>query len=715
MWQADRVPKAETDPNLGYYMPGWIHRAAHQDAVDSILIPLGLRRRVRSEGKLFRNIDRWTLSFFAQEMLEWSKMNPGRFPTRKLVRKWVETANSSTLSEIVKEIYGPNVEANMCEPHILIAATPNHLTRRMAKALRGGAYHEALHTAYDVREDITFDEVWPVVEANWGLIDDWSKYADTVFFWMNEFADVKNEQRGIIQYPGIEPYLRAVHDFRIEEELTEINKLKAAGKYRPNSHSFAVKTFRYLSFGYDSSTQRKGMDFALEEDPKAVAYVTHGPMAKYTKLARQQWELPRSAKIDLAMRLVATFRNQGLIQPNGILADLLRREQDKITWGHCRIRSGGDGGSASGEGSGTGSGWGDAGSSIAEDALNPPQHLDTIQAVSTGVSNQTGDTPTAMTYDHDKVYIIPPSEGGVGHDRNVALKLTREVRRDITFYRSRLRTLVKAQEITGEHHGLPEGLDISDECLIDTRIDILEGKYPSKAYFNKDEQIDVSTAVYMLMDQSSSMSDRKVDACKIALSVVEAASDLGCPTMASGFYSSDFDSNRHRRWSDSYYGNAAEGDKDLAKNHHRPWGVRHEVFKTWDEKQQHIRWRFANYRAAGGTPMADGIQFALNAIQERREGHRIMFVVTDGMPDPGTTEMIQNLLVQAKGLGIIVVGCGFGSGASYVQTLFEESVWDVSVEQIPRKLIRKLNKLLDFRGTLHRGKRSNQRIVPKRG
>jgi len=320
-----------------------------------------------------------------------------------------------------------------------------------------------------------------------------------------------------------------------------------------------------------------------------------------------------------------------------------------------------------------------------------------------------------MTYDYDRVYIVPPSEGGIGHDRNVALRLTRQVRRDITFYRSRLRTLVKAQEITGEHHGLPDGLDISDECLVDTRIDILDGKYPTKAYYDKEEQIDVSTAVYMLMDMSSSMSNRKVGACKIALSVIEATSDLGCPTMASGFYSTDGDPQLHRRWADSYHGNAAGGDEDLARNHYRPWGVRHEVFKTWDEKQQHVRWRFANYRAAGGTPMADGLQFALQALQERREGHRIMFVITDGTPDPGTMDLIHALLAQAKSLGITVVGCGFGHGAQYVESLFDESVWDADISQIPRKLVAKLNKLMDFRGTLLRGRRSNSRIVPQRG
>ena len=715
---AEQVPAVETDPSLGHYMPGWIHRATHQDAVDSILIPLGLRRKVKSQGEVFRNFDRWTLNCFAGAMLEWARMNPGRFPTRKLVRGWVEKVNKSTLAEIAKQIYGDDIDERLVEPCIVIAATPNVLTRRLALALRGGAFHEALHTAYDIRNDITFEEVWPLVEANWGLVDDWSKYADTVFYWMNEFADVKNEQRGIIEYPGIEKALMAVHDYRLEKEFDEIDKLKAKGTYKPNSHSFAVKAFRHYAFGYKTEIQKQAVKFAYEEDPMAVAYVTHGPMAQFVQAARSQWDMPRTAKLELAMQVVASFRNQGMIKPDGILAEMLRREKDKLTWGHCRIGQGGGGGGImipGPGGGGKGAGWGPTGSSIAEDALKPPQHLTTIDAVMVGVKNQMGSSQTPMSYDFDRVYIVPPSSGGISHDRQIALDLTRAVRKDITFYRSRLRTLVKAQEVTGEHHGLPDGQDISDECLVDTRIEIMDGCYPTGAFFDEDEQIDVSTAVYMLMDMSSSMWDQKIGACKIALSVVEATSDLGCPTMASGFYSIDGDAKMQQRWVDSFHGHPAEGDEKLHEKHYRPWGVRHEVFKTWDEKQHHIRWRFANYRSSGGTPMADGIQFALNALMERREGHRILFVNTDGMPDPGTMDMIKDLLALAERLGIIVVGVGFGYQAKYVEGLFPDHVWDGDIEVVPRKLIAKLNKLMDFRGTLVRGRRTSSRVVPKRG
>lgn len=702
----DEIPETKTDRSLGRYLPGWAHRSAHQDAVDSILVPLGLRRKVKSQGDLFRNYDRWTLNFFASQMLSWAEQNPGRFPTRKLVRQWVDYANSATLIDIAKQIFGSKINENLIKPVIVIATTPDRLPRRLALALRGGAFHEALHTAYDIRDNITFEEVWPIVTQNWGLVDDWSKYARTVLFWMNEFSDVKNELRGAVDYPGIEKALVAVHDYRIEKEFEEIQKLKKQNKYKPNSHSFALKTFRYLAFGYNTKVQEKAIAFAYEEDPRAVAYVMHGPLAKFVQLARQQWELPRTAKLDLAMKIVATFRGQGLINPEGILAELLRREANKLTWGHCRIspNSESDGG--------TSAGYGETGSSIAEDALKSSQHETTMGAVASGVQSQVASSPTPITYDHDKVYIVSPSSGGITHDRKVALDLTQQVRQDITFYRSRLRSLVKAQEITREYHGLPEGIDLSDECLVDTVMDIKDGRYPTKAFYDEDEQIDVSAAFYMLMDMSASMFDQKIGACKITLSVAEAASDLGCATMASGFYSTDGDRELTQQWIQSVHGT---GDPNLHKQHYRPWGVRHEVFKLWDEKHHHIRWRFSNYQSSGGTPMADGLQFALNALQERREGHRIMFVVTDGSPDPGTTDLIKDLLALAERLEIHVVGVGFGYSAQYVESLFKDSVWDANINKIPRKLIAKLNRLLDFRGTLVRGRKSTQRVVPKRG
>ena len=110
-----------------------------------------------------------------------------------------------------------------------------------------------------------------------------------------------------------------------------------------------------------------------------------------------------------------------------------------------------------------------------------------------------------------------------------------------------------------------------------------------------------------------------------------------------------------------------------------------------------VRYRFANTRAVGGTPMADGIQFGLQALSLRKENHRFMFVITDGAPDGGHKPVIKWQIKQAQEAGVHIIGVGFGGGARYVQARFPDSTWAPSIDQLPKRLVAKLNELLDFR------------------
>ena len=95
--------------------------------------------------------------------------------------------------------------------------------------------------------------------------------------------------------------------------------------------------------------------------------------------------------------------------------------------------------------------------------------------------------------------------------------------------------------------------------------------------------------------------------------------------------------------------------------------------------------------------MADGIQFGLEALSARDEGHRIMFVVTDGCPNGGHQAIINRQLRLAKQAGIHIIGVGLGRDARYVKDLFPDSVWSLEISELPKLLIAKLNELIDIR------------------
>lgn len=701
------------------YLPGYVYRATHQTAADTILNPMGLHRKVYSRGDKFFNHDRWTLRLFSLKMCEWVDDNPYKRPSRQEVQAWVDAANSWDLIDVHRRDQGQDKENEerhhregaKSEPFIQIPATPNRLTKFLADALRGGAYHEALHTACDIRDDIHIDEVWPILQENWDLVPNWAQFTETLLYWENELCDVKNELWGCKEFEGITKYLHAVHDNRIAREIDSIEKMKRAGIYVPNRHSFTVKAFRHFAFGYDSPMQKKAMEFYMEECPEAVGFCTHGPFRSLISEARRQDEYSRVHSLGLGMRMVGSVYEAAFAYPDNIMGDILGKVRNMQTWGHCHI---------------------DPSMSLVARAImgdfdKKPQHQDTMEAIRESIENFMAQNAlrSPMSYDYDTVEMASGT-GNMDNDRRESIRRTQEVRKDIAYYRSKLRTLVKAQELTGVHHGVEDGIDLSDEMLVDTIVALRAGEYPEEAFYEEDEQIDTSTAVYVLGDQSSSMYGNIREACKVILSILDPLHALQVKTMASGFYSTDgnrkdmndyWEAQGRTYWSNRDDDDEKVSEKDaehIKKRFSRPWGVHHTVYKLWDEDYTRTRWRFADYKAAGGTPMADGLQFALNALQGRTEGHRLLFCVTDGMPDSGTEDEIKMLLDLAHDAGIVVVGVGFGASAQYVQTLFRESVWDSTIQGLPQKLIKKLNKLMNFRGEGPRGKKLSQRVVEPR-
>jgi nitric oxide reductase activation protein len=95
--------------------------------------------------------------------------------------------------------------------------------------------------------------------------------------------------------------------------------------------------------------------------------------------------------------------------------------------------------------------------------------------------------------------------------------------------------------------------------------------------------------------------------------------------------------------------------------------------------------------------MADGIEFALNELSARPEAHRVLFVMTDGEPDPTHRAVINAQLRRAAQAGILVLGIGLGARSSYVKRLFPDHVFAPNLAALPKMLVAKLEKLVRTR------------------
>jgi len=290
----------------------------------------------------------------------------------------------------------------------------------------------------------------------------------------------------------------------------------------------------------------------------------------------------------------------------------------------------------------------------------------------------------------DAVDYVGPSNRGQGNDERRANEMLEGVRTETAYLRARLRNIVRSVMQTAVEHGVRRGRGLSERQFVDDVCCLRGGRMPDRPDYDQEDEIDTSSAVAVVLDESGSMSRRLQLATQALMAITEPFDFLNCPTMAIGFR----DGGR--------YADTSDGDED---GFFRADSSQIDVFKGFHESFRSVKWRFANTRATGGTPMANGIQYALEALNERPETHRIMFVVTDGHPNYNHVPVINRQLRLAREAGIYTIGVGIGSGAEYVNRLFDDAVYVPSMNGLASALIQKLNEIMDFRGQRRGGRR----------
>jgi nitric oxide reductase activation protein len=200
-------------------------------------------------------------------------------------------------------------------------------------------------------------------------------------------------------------------------------------------------------------------------------------------------------------------------------------------------------------------------------------------------------------------------------------------------------------------------------------------------------QVDMSIAAALVIDESGSMDGKLPQTCAIAYTLMDALDGIGAKSMAVGF---------RTKWVPY---DSIDWTEFQALGCHRSEGITYDVFKGWQDTFRVAAPRLNEIKAMGGTPMADGIEFALKELSGRPEGHRIMFVLTDGQPNGGHGNVMKSQLKRAADAGILVIGVGLGRGSEYVGDTFADSVYAEDLDKLPKLLVAKLETLVRTRHT----------------
>lgn len=352
-----------------------------------------------------------------------------------------------------------------------------------------------------------------------------------------------------------------------------------------------------------------------------------------------------------------------------------------------------DGESANGAGGGTGDSKVTANDILDQHAKSGKGTLDSNSALEAGVRAENAKEPRNNETAPYRPYSTSQDEiVRVKANPNPRFtRLANEVRSSTTYLRTRLAVLFRALEEAGVEHGVRKGPAISGRMLVNSHCEMAGGSMPTRAYLDRTPAIDMSIAASIVIDESSSMNDKLRETTQVAYTLMDALDSIGAKSMAVGF--------RNGRHSNSYV------ERREVEGCHRTHAMYYDLFKDWSETFKVAAPRLGEINATGGTPMADGVEFALRELSGRTEGHRVMFVLTDGQPDNGHALVLRGQLQRAAEAGILVVGVGLGYGSEYVQHTFPESVYAPYITALPKLLVAKLETLVRTRHALaKRGK-----------
>lgn len=629
-------------------LPGQLYRRTHQSSVDTILgrdAP-----RVTSKGDRFYNADRWVINVLVKEICNHAPWTP---LTEEQACRWMKAAN----------------DYEVTNREIVIASTPDKLPLQTAMALIGGAYHEAWHTLYSRRRDFKLRPLMEIFEPRWPLFKRWSKIESLWRSWINVIEDIRIERRGNDEFPGAYEKMVDLQDFILGQELDSRESW--------NDMSAITGTFRDIGLGYDSPLQRESLEIYEKDFTKAYKIVTEGVLKPLLEQAMD----PRNADddtlclwlaMDVIIALSPSFKDQppepkpqhkGSGRPQESSGDKSGQDsQDKETEG-VRLSS--------------------------QDDVKTKDNASALgQAIDEAINQnvQAGEKPwRPHDTSHDEVKDFEGRGAGGGRSQtpsyNEALtaQMYKEARQAVSGCQARLRRILQARQVSKTYHGVPRGRILSGRMLTDTITSLKAKEMPRRAYTRKITGQKLSAVVVIVVDQSGSMKKALNSTAKAALGIAHLMETVRCPTLVAGFRTN--------------YVRGRVASVNTQK-YHRTHGVKIDVFKKFNTKLASCLPNFGYMTASGGTPMADGIQFGLHQLLQRKETHRILLVITDGRPDPRQAPVVTHQVRRAPQHGIQLVGVGIGKEASYVQQVFEHHLHVMKFKDLPLELLAHLGRIL---------------------
>ncbi len=691
-----------TKGEKGVLFPAQLIQSTHQSTVNSLALPLGKKApRVCVGGNRYAIEDFFPVPILMEILCDFAAYDSS------------QQLNSIRLKKVIRRVNSMNeADSNYnFERRIHIASVPEKVSLNIISAQQGGCIHEAGHCLYSKNEPLEYDEIEEIVLPRWRKVKNWAPYKKLMLQLGNVFEDIHIERILCATFPGVRPKMAALQDFI----LTMEDKFSQKDPF-DNPLTILLCLIRDVGLGYRTHLQRVTVNRHKQNHPEIYDFVIHGPGSAVLKSAipslKNKNDIEKAERDQLkSLRLTLDF------------VDILENYKPfkVITKSRSNLKR-------------TGSTNSDSNSK------RPDQNNHSVKNTQQGKKSQTqnqtypekqtekhpekiqpkihskngaelvltaihqGETPKILDYaqaldiatkkalEHEMAEMkngeMPWRPLSTEEDRIIwptvrqktreaGRALSKSVKTECAYMLARLRQTVMGEEEVLTEDGCRKGKKLSIRHLTDTYIQAVTGKRPLKAFRTTEERERPSTAACVVMDESGSMSGILAELGKVAASIAMPLDALGAKVMVHGIRS-----GFHLR------------GKQQQKNAHRRYSVFHDIIKGFDEPYRLAEPRFTRLCAIGGTPLADGIEFAMDNLRFRDEQKKIIFVVTDGFPNQLHLPVIRRQIRICKERNIHLIGVGITKSAAYVQSLFPDSVWAESVKELPKKMVKKLNAMM---------------------
>ena len=585
-------------------------------------------------------------------------------------------------------------------PTIIIAETPDEVPPATFAALNGGASHEAFHQLWTRQGALTPAELQ---DARGKLTAFRAAYArfkgPTVGRTVNLFEDVFIERGGRLEFPGTIGGLEALSDFIIAQE----GRIMAPG-------AAAMVYIRELGFGYDTEANHRRLDqirldfphvatlvekrfggmiadlIAFGNDPRSIARLHGGDslnlaldFLKGIEKLVDDADMPPPARGPGPKGPDDPKAGAGEKAPAGEGEPSPGKGEGEPKPGEGKKGEPGKGAGESDPKPGEGDGEAKPGTGNGEgESKKPPTKgrrgaggrdlgLDQVkssnEALALGIEEYKAHSPQAwrpQSTSDDK--IVTHRTGTFVPDPAYAAAAS-SLR---SFFLRKFRARVEMDT----ERGLRHGPTLSARNLVDTVTSLRGGFEPTRAFDRVDQAPDITVAAAIIVDQSGSMQGHVPGMASMAHVLMDIITKIGGKTMVAGFSA------------ESHGGNAS---------FHRLRPVHYHVYKTWEQTATVGARSLGGMTARGTTPTADGVQFGITALRARREKKKVMFVITDGAPNPYHAQVIAS---QVAATPYPIVGVGIGDGADRVRSLFPLGAYGDDTKELMKDLIRLLDKVL---------------------